>query len=241
MESYIDTNTHELMQDVFKYDDINTLINITKKNRKFNIFEYICVHIVCVETYLWDNGLDRNQISMVKALTNEKYNILNFMIGLKPHKFSSIDFSKVIVFSDTDKSGQFIEKMIPYKYKHKCTNSNPNRSKVSRVSAEPYYVNDNIVKYYCTNYKRYPYDIEFVRGEDEPPCYILYHSVKCIIKDASERKYDITFKKTTKEEMQILKWNDRKGVMLLGYGAQNNSFKSLPEDLIKQIFLFTFT
>ena len=41
----------------------------------------------------------------------------------------------------------------------------------------------------------------------------------------------------SKEEIMELKWDDMKDYMLLGYGVQNNSFKSLPDDLIKTIII----
>lgn len=238
MKSYIHADTHELMQNVFKYDDIDTLVNMSKKNYEIDIFEYIYMHINCNQMYLWSNDLDHNQVSMVKALTNEKYNILNFMIGLKSHKFSSIDFSKIIVFSDTDKSGQFIEKMIPYKYKYKCEISNFDRDKASHMSTEPRSASDNIVKYYCMNNKSHPYDIQFLRGADEAPHYTLDYTAISIMKYAKQYKYDITFKKNTKDEIKNLKWNNRKHIMLLSYGTQCSSLQSLSDDLIKQIILF---
>ena len=47
--------------------------------------------------------------------------------------------------------------------------------------------------------------------------------------------YIMTFEKYTEVEIKELKWNNRKDFMLLGYGEQNNSLRSLPEDLIRSI------
>ena len=80
--------------------------------------------------------------------------------------------------------------------------------------------------------------------EDNRPLVLYYkkHTKKSTslvphIKPHNDKYFKMEISLCSKEEIMELKWDDMKDYMLLGYGVQNNSFKSLPDDLIKTIII----
>ena len=80
--------------------------------------------------------------------------------------------------------------------------------------------------------------MSYMCGIDEPPLLYWNPDIVRVMKAVAIYKKDVIFKKCTKDEINYLKWDDRKDIMLLSYSNQKNMFTELSEDLVRMIIQF---
>ena len=160
---------------------------------------------------------------MLTALICKKFKILRFLITIDTTVFNNIPFNMITLCSDTKESWYLINEFSPYKYK--CSFSEISFDDIEAI---------RIIHNSWENYV-----------EDSGPLVLYYgkHVRESItsasyIKPRNSKYFKMKISFCTKEEIMDLKWDDRMDLMLLGYGVQNNSFKSLPDDLIKNIIIY---
>ena len=167
-------------------------------------------------------GLCYKQKVILIVLICKKFKILRFLITIDATTFNTIPFDIITLCSDTKESWYFINEFFPYKYK--CS-----FSEISYDNAEAIHIMLNSWVHHV---------------EDNRPLVLYYkkHTKKSTslvphIKPHNDKYFKMEISLCSKEEIMELKWDDMKDYMLLGYGVQNNSFKSLPDDLIKTIII----
>lgn len=147
--------------------------------------------------------------------------MLTYLISLKPQTFIDIDFSRVIIISNSIKSMQFIKKFFPYKYKYS-------------LNDVPYSFNDHINRKCGGGYEMQRWFIRSFANPQETEWYFVKSESNNSYIDLSQYKIMLC-NEYTKEEIIELKWSNRKNLMLLGYGIQSNSLHLLSKDLIRNI------
>ena len=198
-----------------KYAYGNMHQQILSFNRMGNILRKNFMEHYWVEGAVFWKKLCHKQKAMLVALICKKLKILQFLIMMDTNIFNNIPFNAIILCESTRDSWYFINEYFPYKY----------NCKFCKIYGYTIISHRTILRCLGTH----------MEGHMSVLYYGKFEKSGCDGYDGHERYFKMTFIENTEEEIKELKWDNRKDFMLLGYGEQNNSLRSLPEDLIRSI------